>query len=168
MTALLLWTAFFLGRGIIGLVIATFFSRSSLIMNFWFLIIVFGIPLLMLAGLLSRLGLAIPELMRAPSISIGQAFRASLKKTEDWEGFFMLFLTKSAILGSSMYGLADHALAWLWQNTRLVETGYSWLLWTTFVCITAMLESPLFIAFSVLCRDWKVQPVTALVAPAMH
>ncbi|HWZ43383.1 MAG TPA: hypothetical protein VNW97_07885 [Candidatus Saccharimonadales bacterium] len=155
---LLTWAAFFLGRGIIGLPITVAFSRSSWFMNYWALTLVLGIPLLMLAGILARFGLAIPELMQDPAVSVRQALRNSFKKTEDWELFFMTFLAKSAAIGLLLYWLYGLAIGFLWQYGWLNDQASVWIDRTVYISLAAVLEPPLFIAFAILCRDWKPAP----------
>jgi hypothetical protein len=154
---MLTWTAFFLGRGILAAAITLLVYRVGWGWNVWVATLSIGVPLLMVSGLLSRFGLVIPELMQDTSISLGQACRKSVKKTEGWEVFFMLFLAKSAILGYALFWFANYGLSWLWQNSPLSQSGYDWLSSVVYICVAAMIESPLFIAFSVLCRDWKIQ-----------
>lgn len=57
-------------------------GRSSLLQNFWFVTMIFSIPQLLVAGLLSRLGLAIPALMAQPEITFSQALKQSIALTE--------------------------------------------------------------------------------------
>lgn len=109
--------------------------------------------LLMIAGLLSRLGLAIPALACDARVSFKQALRVSLKNTEDWEPFFMLFILKSAIIGYCLYWLGNYSLDWLWQRGALDAVTYPWAAHFLNICIAAALESPLFIAFSLLYRE---------------
>jgi len=83
-------------------------SSHAYVMNVTFA----AVPLL-LAGLLSRLGLTIPELMNNSHASLRQALSASVKKTENWELFFVVFLIKSALLGFGLYWLGTQGLDWL-------------------------------------------------------
>ncbi len=166
-TAMLAWTAFFLGRGILAVAVTLFVDRVGWRWNFWIAALSIGVPLLMVAGLLSRFGLVIPELMQDTSLSLGQAFRRSVKKTEGWEVFFMLFLAKSAILGYALYWLAGYGLSWLWQHSSISQSGYDWVSSAIYICIAAMLESPLFIAFSVLHRELSVETDDAVAVPAI-
>jgi hypothetical protein len=111
----------------------------------------------LICGLLSRLGLAIPLLIDDPGSSLSSALRNSIRKTEDWEPFFMLFLIKSAIAGFAFYWLADQALSWLWQRSILTATLYPWVAPLVYISLAAALETPLFIAFSILYRE-KTRP----------
>lgn len=113
----------------------------------------FSVPLLMIAGLLSRWGLAIPALMANPDLSAFEAIKASTRKSENWELFFMLFLIKSALIGFSVYWGADFLLGKLWDRDVLSNASYPWVQSAVYICVGAALESPLFIAFSVLYND---------------
>ena len=123
-----------------------------------------SVPLLLLAGLLSRLGLTIPVLMHEPDTGLGRAVRISLRDTENWEPFFMMFLVKSALLAFGMYWLSGLGLGWLWRHGVLNNTTYPWVSQAFRIAIAAALESPLFIAFSVLYRDTCVTREDALPA----
>ena len=130
--------------------------------------VIISLPLLIVAGLFSRIGLAVPELMDNAAISVRQAIRNSLRKTEDWEPFFMFFLTKSAIVGYGVYWVAERGFHLLWSRTTLSPSAYYWITWGIYVCLFALLASPLFIAFTTLyCETAKVKQEAALVAPAI-
>jgi hypothetical protein len=127
--------------------------------------VLFALPSVLIAGLLSRLGLAIPDLMNNPEISVSQAIRNSLKKTENWEPFFMVFLIKSAILGYSAYWLANRGLYWLGGHGILTAAFDPWVSRLVYICIAAALESPLFIAFTLLYRESPINQEAAPPAP---
>lgn len=110
----------------------------------------FYVTQLLVAGLLSRMALAIPELMDDPKISLSQAVRSSIRKTENWEPFFIVFLLKSAVVAYAVYWLVQRGFHELWYRTRISATAYDWIVWAAYICIAAILESPLFIALSVL------------------
>jgi hypothetical protein len=109
--------------------------------------------LLLLATLLSKFGLTIPALMDDRSISLRQALRESVRQTEHWEFFFMLFLIKSALVGYGAYWLCNLALDQLWQHGLMNPRLDPYVPWLISIAVAAMLESPLFIAFSVLYSE---------------
>jgi len=115
-----------------------------------FMNICFYITQLLAAGLLSRVALAIPELMDDPKVPLRQAMRNSIGKTENWEPFFIVFLVKSAVVAYAVYWLVERGFHELWNRTTISATTYEWITWAVYICIAAVLESPLFIAFSVL------------------
>lgn len=115
-----------------------------------FMEICFYVTQLLVAGLLSRVALAVPELMDDPKVPLRQAVRNSIRKTENWEPFFIVFLVKSAIWAYAVYWLAERGFHDLWHRTSISATTYDWIVWAVYICIAAVLESPLFIAFSVL------------------
>jgi len=153
--ALLTWTLFFLGRALSGFAVFELLERLGLGRNFWALSGGIGLMLVLLAGLLSKFGLAVPELISNPSVSVGVAVRNSLKATAGWELFFMMFLVKSAILAYCINWVADLGLNWKWHHWPLNEAAYFWIQWFVYIAIAAALESPLFIAFSVLYCELK-------------
>ena len=144
---------FYLGRALSGLAVYGFFGRSDLLKKIWIVAGIIDLLLLLLAALLSKFGLAIPELMHNLTLSSRSALKRSLKQTEGWELFFMMFLVKSAILGYGAYWIAGQGLDWLWRHSTMNVTAYSWIEWIIYICIAAALESPLFIAFCVLHEE---------------
>lgn len=153
--ALIVWTLFIVTR---GLALLAIFEVLQRVRSHWIVqMIAFLLPIWLIAGLLSRLGLAIPELINNPKTSISAAIRSSIRKTENWEPFFMAFLAKSAILGYGAYWLGNSALDWLWGQGALNETSYPWAERLIYITIAAALEPPLFIAFSVLYVELKGQ-----------
>jgi hypothetical protein len=119
--------------------------------------VLFVLPSVLLCGLLSRLGLAIPWLIDHPADSFSSAIRNSVRKTEDWEPFFMLFVIKSGIAAFVLFWLAGRGISWLW-NRGIVTSGLlHWRLnWLAYICIATALETPLFIALSILHREKSI------------
>src|SRR5258708_31397902 len=76
-------------------------------------VVVVVLPWIVIAGLLSRFALAIPLLMENESITFREAIRSSVRKTDGWEFFFMLFLSQSALLGCSIYSVAQYGVGQL-------------------------------------------------------
>jgi len=153
--ALLTWTMFWACRAAVFFAAFELLNRSSWIRNYWVLTLAFGVLLLALATLFSKFGLVIPELIADPAISLRQTVRNSLKMTEHWELFFMLFLLKSALVGYGMFWLCNLALDELWQHGLLTPEVEPYVTWLVSISIAAMLESPLFISFSVLYTALK-------------
>lgn len=162
--ALVIWAAFTVGRGIAGFALFTILDRLNLLGNRTVVTISSATVLLLLAGLLSRLGLAIPILMDSPDISVSQSLRHSCAKTKGWDSFFLMFLTKTAILGYGAYWLVDYGLARLYLRGMPREDTRVWLASVLYICLAAILESPLFIAFSLLYRDSKTKREEAVPA----
>jgi hypothetical protein len=160
--ALLTWAAFAAGRILLGLVLTT--QRLGLLRRPMLFSVVFGVALLLLCVLLSRLGMAIPISMDNPGISARHALRLSLVKTENWEPFFMMFLVKSAVVGYAVYWIVNLGLDNLLDRGWLDAEAFPWLQAAFYICVAAILESPLFIAFSLLYIDSKVIPEEAVPA----
>jgi hypothetical protein len=152
---LLTWTMFWACRAAVFFAAFELLSRSSWTRNYWVLTFAFDALVLALATLFSKFGLVIPELIADPAISLRQTLRNSLKMTEHWELFFMLFLLKSALVGYGMFWLCNLALVALWQHGLLTPEVAPYMTWLVSVSIAAMLESPLFISFSVLYAELK-------------
>lgn len=162
--AMICWTLFWIGRAAGIFALFGLLDRLRVRPGFYGTMLLVSVPLLLLAGLLSRLGLTIPVLMHEPDTGLGRAVRISLRDTENWEPFFMMFLVKSALLAFGMYWLSGLGLGWLWRHGVLNNTTYPWVSQAFRIAIAAALESPLFIAFSVLYRDTCVTREDALPA----
>jgi hypothetical protein len=166
--ALLCWTIFWLGRAASAFALWNILHRLRIRPSFYGSILLVSIPLLLIAGLLSRLALAIPVLMNKPVASLREALQTSVRKTEGWELFFIMFLAKSAILGFGLYWLGNYGLDWLWEHGTLNATTYPWVAQTLYICLAAALESPLFIAFSILFRESSLPREGRLCATAVE
>lgn len=162
---LLIWSIFAISRGILGFALFTIFDRLRLSQNAAVIVLTFATMLLLLAGLLSRFALAIPMLMDDPGISVWQSLRRSLSKTENWELFFILFLAKAAIVGYAAYWLVNLGLDNLEERDMLGPEAYPWVQSLLYVCLGAILESPLFIAFSLVYCGQKAVPSESAAAP---
>ncbi|HKV95437.1 MAG TPA: hypothetical protein VJW20_23020 [Candidatus Angelobacter sp.] len=145
-------TLFYLGFALAGFAVAELMYRIAP-RNYWAMFSGISLMVLALAGLLCKFGLAIPELMHNAHSTAGSAMKKSLKKTAGWEVFFMVFLVKSAAIGYAIYWVADQGLTWLWQHWTLNPSGFSWVEWSVYIFIAAVVETPLFIAFSVLYME---------------
>jgi len=157
--AVLAWTLFWIGR-----TAGTFAIRQLLgrfLVNYWVAAFAIGSLVVALATLLSKFGLSIPALMDDPSISLRQALRESLRQTEHWELFFTMFLIKSAAVGYAAYWLCNLVLDQLWQRDLMNPGLYPSIVWLLSIAIAAILESPVFIAFSVLYLELNPQSVSA-------
>ena len=156
--ALLTWTLFWLGKILVGLAMFGFLSRANLLTHRGLVNGLYYLMLILLVGLIARFALAIPELMHDLAISAGNAMKRSLKLTEGWELFFIGFLIKSAIVGYGAYWITDIGLDWLWDHWRYNVDIFPWIERAIYISIGACLESPLFIACSVLAQELRTQP----------
>lgn len=160
--ALLAWVLFWIGRIVSGIAVYGVFGGSHLMRNYWAVMFIVAIPLLLLAGLLSRLGLAIPALMAEREISVSQSLKQSMALTERWEGFFMMFLAKSAAVGWLGYWVANVLLDRMWVRGLLTRATYPWAQTLLYLGIAMIVETPLFISFAVLYREMKRPEESAL------
>jgi hypothetical protein len=129
--------------------------------------VLFVLPSVLICGLLSRMGLAIPWLIDDPASSFSSAVRNSFRKTENWEPFFMLFVIKSAIAAYALYWLANQGLGWLWQRGILTPGLDPWVTQLVYISLAAALETPLFIAFSILYGETTVREEESVSAAAV-
>jgi hypothetical protein len=150
----LIWATFALSRDLVFFSLTALLERFGLA-NYNMQTVIFGLAYLLLGGLFSRAGLAIPALIDDRNASISDALRRSLRQTENWEPFFILFLAKSALLAYVAYWLVNLGLNDLADRGKLTPETYPWVQSLVYICIAAMLESPLFIAFSLLYGDSK-------------
>jgi hypothetical protein len=162
--AVVTWAAFTISRGFLCFALLAILDRLQLLRNPRFVTVATGAVVLLLGGLLSRLGLTIPILMDNPGISVREALRRSIVKTEGWELFFTLFLTKITVLGYAAYRLVHLALTNLADRGMLSAEAYPWVQSLLYVCIAAIIESPLFIALTLLHRDRGLRRESAVAA----
>ena len=159
--SLISWTLFWTGRMVLSFAVIRLLGRTTLVNHRYVMEAIFIAVLLLLAGLLSRLGLTIPELMKNPQASLRHALRKSLNKTVNWEPFFVVFLIKSTLLGFCFYWLGNRGLDWFWGRGVLNATTFPWAAKVVYISLAAALESPLFIAFSLLSRETELTPEDA-------
>ena len=162
--ALLTWTVFFLGRFALNTALIYLMTHFR-VTNLWIQTVIIDLFQLPLAGLVARWGLAIPALMHNAKISIREALRISVQRTENWETFFMLFLAKAGVSAYVGYWLVREGMHWVWYHSSVSATAYVWIEWALYICLAAMLESPLFIAFSVLHQEPGEPQETAVILP---
>jgi hypothetical protein len=161
--SLLAWTCYTISRLIAGFAVWGIIERFHL--GSVSSAVLFYLSVVLICGLLSRIGLVIPRLIDHPKDSLASAIRSSIRQSEDWEPFFMLFVLKSAMLGYALYWLARNGLEWLWQKGVLSDALDLWVYRLVFISIAAALETPLFIAFSLLYRA-KTRPAPEDALPA--
>jgi hypothetical protein len=135
--------------------------------NYWGRVFIVSIPLLLISGLLSRLGLAIPALMAEPDLTVSQSLKQSMALTEGWEKFFMMFLAKSAAVGFLGYWAANFLLHNLWIRGLLTRGTYPWAQTLLYLGIAMTVETPLFISFAVLYRELQRPKESALKVTAI-
>jgi hypothetical protein len=156
--ALLTWTLFWLGRILAGLAMFAFLSKANLLNHRGLVNGLYYLMLMLLVGLIAKFGVAIPELMHNLTLSAGNAMKRSLKLTEGWELFFIGLLIKSAIVGYGAYWITGIGLDWLWDHWRYNVDIVPWIERAIYISIGACLESPLFIACSVLSQELRSRP----------
>ena len=161
--SLLAWTCYTISRLIASFAVLRIVERFNL--GSVSSTVLFYLPWILICGLLSRIGLVIPRLIDNRRDSLVSAIRTSIRQSEDWEPFFMLFVLKSAILGYALYWLARNGLEWLWQKRLLSDALDLWVYRLVYISIAAALETPLFIAFSLLYRA-KTRPNLEEALPA--
>jgi hypothetical protein len=156
--ALLTWTLFYVGRSSSAFAIYGLLKRLGLERSYWVFSGSIFLMLLLLCGLLAKFALAIPALMHDTTLPAGSAIKKSLRQTEGWELFFMMFLAKSAMVGYAALLITNYILNFMWHHWTYSANLYSWFEWAAYICIAAALESPLFIAFSVLHQELQSGP----------
>lgn len=157
---LLTWTLFWLGRTLTGLAISGFIRNANFLKQRWLSEGLHYLMLVLVVGLIARFALAIPELMHDLTLSFGSTMKRSFQLTESWELFFMGFLIKSAIVGYGAYWITDKGLDWLWNYWTYNVDIFPWIERAVYIGIAAALESPLFIACSVLAQELRTQPAS--------
>jgi hypothetical protein len=154
--SLLTGTLFYVGRVLAAFAVVGLANRIRL-RNSWVLAGSTYVMFLALATLLCKFGMAIPELMHCSDSTAGGAMKRALKETEGWEGFFAMFLIKSAAIGYGIYWIANWGLHLFWQHTTVSANNYLWVRSGVYIFIAAVVETPLFIAFSVLYTELQAK-----------
>lgn len=148
------WILFWLGRTVAAFAALHLLTRFRMFED-WAFSAAMILPFLTLVLVLSRLGLAIPSLMDQPAVSLTQALKKSLIRTENWEFFITLFVVKLAVLGAGLYWFADAVVDQIWNHSVLYGGTQPWAMRLLHTLILAVTVTPLFVALSVLYRDWR-------------
>lgn len=106
--------------------------------------------ILMFAALLTKMALAVPELVDDPDISVRASIRNSIKATAGWELFFVLMLAIVGLAGGIIYTTGSSFLEHSWIHGQLSSAGYGMLLAACTAVIAALAITLLAIAYSVL------------------
>ncbi len=148
---------FIMERVIGGLALMTLLDHLPVRPGYLGVVIPFLLLQVAVAGIISRSGLAVPELMDSPGTSWTQSVRNSIKGSKGWGVFFMAFVVKSGLLLIAAYWLVGLAFDRLFARGLMNDAAYPWIIRAVYIGIAAAVESPLFIAFSVLYRELKLR-----------
>ena len=150
---LVIWALFLAGRGILCFAALSIVERLHLLQNPAVVTTASTLVLLPLCGLLSRLGLAIPVLMDDRDASLSQSLRRSIAKTENWEVFFMALVAATELVRYAADWLVKLALTDLADRGLLQVDAHPWVQSLSYVAISAIVVTPIFIAFALLYRE---------------
>lgn len=119
--------------------------------------------LLIFAALLTKMALAVPELVDDPDASLGGSIRNSIKATAGWELFFVLMFAISGLVGGILYTVGSAFLDESVQNSQLSSTGNGMLLAAFIIALAALAITLLAITYSVLyvgLRYGRFEPIS--------
>lgn len=100
------------------------------------------------AAFLSKIALAIPELVEDPSVVFEQSIRNSIKATTGWEGFFFLEFGLYSLTGGVLYFFGKEFVRASWSHGQLTSTGYELMLAAFTILLTSLALALLAIAHS--------------------
>lgn len=107
--------------------------------------------MLLVAGIVSRLGMAIPLVVRG-NIRVWTALNESLKIGERHKGFLYLLLIQS-LVGSYVGWYAVHYVLMLVPDAVKLSAWYGWGVLVVSALASAAVQPPMFIGFSVLAEE---------------
>jgi hypothetical protein len=106
--------------------------------------------ILMFAALLTKMALAVPELVDDPDVSVGGSIRNSIKATAGWELFFVLMFAIVGLAGGILYTAGSDFLEHSWKHGQLSSAGYGMLLAAFTAVVAALVITLVAITYSVL------------------
>lgn len=83
---------------------------------------------LLFSALVTKMTLAVPELVDDQSVPIGQAIRNSIMATAGWEVFFLLEFGVLGLVGGTLYFAGKDLLEGSWKHGQLTQTGFELML----------------------------------------
>jgi hypothetical protein len=105
--------------------------------------------------MVSRLALSIPSIMDNLHITTWRAIRASYRLSEGYQRLFLVFVAQMIGLSLLIPFLENKLLFLLWQRNFTAWAGYSWVARGLYSVLTAVLETSIFIGFTVLYMEVK-------------
>lgn len=84
--------------------------------------------MLLFSALVTKMTLAVPELVDGQNVSIGQAIRNSIMATAGWEVFFLLEFGVLGLVGGTLYFAGKDLLEGSWKHGQLTQTGFELML----------------------------------------
>jgi len=106
--------------------------------------------ILLSAAVLTKMALAVPELVDDQNASFGGSIRNSIKATAGWELFFVLNFGVVGLAGGILYTAGSSLLEQSWKNGQLSSAGHGILLAAFTIILTALAITLLAITYSIL------------------
>jgi hypothetical protein len=108
---------------------------------------------LLFSALVTKMVLAVPELVDDHSVTIGQAIRNSIMATAGWEVFFLLEFGVLGLVGGTLYFAGKDLLQSSWKNGQLTATGFELMLAAFTVLLASLALALLAIVQSLIYRS---------------
>ncbi len=115
---------------------------------------------LVFAALISKITLAVPELVEDPNVIFEHALRNSDKATTGWEGFFLLECISYGLLGGVLYFAGNEFIRSSWKSGRLTLQGYEIMLAAFTILLASLIILLVIIAHSLLYISLKYSNVS--------
>jgi hypothetical protein len=120
----------------------------------------------MFAALLTKMALAVPELIDDPHASAGGAVRNSITATAGWDLFFVLVLAMVGLVSGIVYAVGSFFIEQSWQNNQLSSAGYGIALAAFTVVLLSLVITLLAITYSILYVTLRYGGLEAIAATA--
>jgi hypothetical protein len=122
--------------------------------------------ILLFAALVTKMALAVPELVDDENASFGGSIRNSIKATPGWELFFVLDFGVSGLAGGILYTAGSNFLEQSWKHEQLSSAGYGILLAAFTIILAALAITLLAIMYSILYVALRYGHSEAMAEPA--
>lgn len=122
--------------------------------------------ILLFAALLTKMALAVPELVDDQNASLGGSIRNSIKATAGWELFFVLDFGIFGLVGGILYTAGSSFLEQSWKHDQLSSAGYGILLAAFTIILAALAITLLAITYSLLYVALRYGHSEAMAEPA--
>lgn len=105
--------------------------------------------------LVSRLALSVPCIMDNLHVTTWSAIKTSYRFSEGYERLFLVFVAQTIALSLLIPFVENRLLFLLWEHNVSVGTAYQWIVRCLYSILTAVLETSIFIGFTVLYIEVK-------------
>jgi hypothetical protein len=118
---------------------------------------------LLFSALVTKIALAIPELVDDQGVTIGQAISNSIMATAGWEVFFLLEFGVLGLVGGTLYFAGKDLLEGSWKHGQLTASGFELMLAAFTILLASLTLALLAIVQSLIYLSVRYGAAPALV-----